>query len=333
LGLKGYIARRIIYTLILIWAIITVNFLIFNALPGSPIEAYIASLKGSRPEAFRRLAEHFGLNKSLHEKYLITLKNLITFDFGYSDNFGAPIIDVITRERLPNTLILMGTAEVITILIGMLLGVIVAYKRGGVLDTTIVTGSLLTYSVPIFFIAWLLITFFCLYLHWLPTSFAYPVTWIRNPPSNIIEIISGRIYHLILPTITLVIFSVGGWILLTRACILETITEDYVITARAKGLKERTVLYKHVLKNASLPIITNVALAFAGMVGGATITETLFNYKGMGRLIYDAIFLTGGGSDIPLLGAIFYILALCVVVANFLADLIYGVIDPRIKYD
>lgn len=332
MGLKGYIAKRLVYTAFLVWAIITVNFLIFTAMPGSPIEAYMSSLKGANPEAFKRLAEHYGLYKPPHEKYFLTLKNLLTLDFGYSERYRSSVLDVIIREPLPNTLILMGTAEVITIIIGMLLGVIVAYKRGGVLDTTLVTGSLLTYSVPIFFIGWLLITFFSLYLHLLPTGRAYPVEWIRNPPSTVFEYIIGRLYHMILPTITLIIFSVGGWILLTRACILETITEDYVVTARAKGLKERTVLYKHVLKNASLPLITNIALAFAGMIGGAMITETLFNYKGMGRLTYDAIFLTGGGSDIPLLQAIFYILALCTVVANFLADLLYGIIDPRVRY-
>ena len=333
MGLKAYIAKRLVYTAVLIWAIITLNFLIFSALPGNPIEAYISRVGRLDPRYYAILAEHFGLNKPLHEKYFLTLKNLLTFDFGFSVRYNAPIIDIITKERLPNTLLLMGLAEVITIIVGMLIGVIVAYKRGGILDTATVTASLITFSVPIFFIGWILITIFCLYLQWLPTGGAYPRIWIRNPPSSIFEYIAGRIYHLILPTMALVIFSVGGWILLTRACILETITEDYVITARAKGLKERTVLYKHVLKNASLPLITNVALAFAGIVSGAMITETLFNYQGMGRLTYDAIFMAGGGSDIPLLQAIFYILALCVVVANFIADLIYGIIDPRVKYE
>jgi peptide/nickel transport system permease protein len=140
--------------------------------------------------------------------------------------------------------------------------------------------------------------------------------------------LAGRLYYLVLPTVTLVLFSIGGWILLARACMLESITEDYVVTARAKGLGERTVLLKHVLKNASLPIITSVALSFAGMIGGAIITETVFNYEGMGRWTWRAI----GTTDLPVLAAVFYVTTLTVIIANFLADLIYGVVDPRIRY-
>jgi peptide/nickel transport system permease protein len=213
----------------------------------------------------------------------------------------------------------------------MLLGVLVAYRRGGLLDTTLVTGSLATFSVPIFFLGWLFIAFFALYLHWFPTGLIQPISWSWSPPRNILEYIAGRIDYLVLPTATLVLFSVGGWILFTRACVLETINEDYVLTAKAKGLRERTVLYRHVLKNASLPLITNVALAFGFLLSGAMITETLFSYRGMGLLTYDAI-NAGSGADLPLLEAIFYILALCVIIANFIADLLYGVIDPRIKY-
>jgi len=131
-----------------------------------------------------------------------------------------------------------------------------------------------------------------------------------------------------LPAITLFIFLFGGWILLSRATVLETITEDYVTTARAKGLPERTVLFKHVLKNASLPLITSAALTFGFLISGAIITETVFSYGGMGLLVWKAIQTT----DIPAMQAFFYVIALLVIVANFVADLLYGVIDPRIKY-
>lgn len=330
MGLKAYLARRIVYTLILIWAVITVNFIIFALLPGDPIQAYVQSLKKVDEAKYKQLLEHFGLTKPLHERYLLTLKNLLTFNFGISFHFGSSVTAVI-MNRMINTLILMGLSTVISIVIGMLIGVLVAYKRGGLFDTTIVTGSLLTYSVPIFFLGWILITIFCLELKWFPTALEQPVEWNRQPPTNLLELISGRLYHLVMPTMTLVLFSVGGWILLTRAVILETINDDYVVTARAKGLKERTVLYRHVLKNASLPLITNIALAFAGMVSGAMITETLFSYRGMGLLTYKAI-MSGGGPDLPMLNAIFYILALCVIFANLIADILYGIIDPRIRY-
>jgi len=331
MGLKGYIARRIVYMLILIWAVITVNFLVFSLLPGNPLEAYIGGLRKLDAAKYQQLAEHFGLNKPLHEQYIVSLENLFTFNFGISFHHGDSVFNVIVKERLPNTLLLMGLSTVIHVILGMLIGVLVAYKRGGIFDTAVVTASLITFSVPIFFLGWLMIAFFAIYLGWFPTSLEQPMSWARTPPANIFELVSGRLYHLALPTITLVLFTVGGWILLTRACVLETINEDYVVTARAKGLKERVVLYRHVLKNASLPLITNAALSFAFMISGAIITETLFSYRGMGLLTWTAI-ASGGGPDLPLLQAIFYILALCVIIANFIADLLYGVIDPRIKY-
>jgi peptide/nickel transport system permease protein len=330
MGLKGYIVKRIIYMLILVWAVITVNFLIFTLLPGNPMEAYVSGLRKMDEAKYKEMAAHFGFDKPLHERYLLSLTNLLTFKFGASFHYGSSVFAVI-MQRLPNTLALMGMSTVITIILGMLIGVLVAYKRGGAFDTVTVTGSLITYSVPIFFLGWIMITILSLYLHWLPTSLEQPVSWSRIPPSTPFEFVAGRIYHMILPMMTLILFSVGGWILLTRACVLETINEDYVLTARAKGLEERTILYKHVLKNASLPLITNVALSFAFMISGATITETLFSYRGIGLLTYSAI-ISGGGPDLPLLQAIFYILALCVILANFIADLLYGVIDPRVKY-
>ena len=333
MGLKGYIGKRIIYMIILIWAVITVNFLIFTLLPGSPIDAFIAGMKRIDAHQYEQLAEHFGLNRPLHERYLLDLKNLLTFQFGTSLQFSAPVADVILKERLPNTLLLMGISTVIHIALGMLIGVLVAYKRGGIFDTTVVTVSLVTFSVPIFFIAWIMISVFAIQLGWFPPNRAEPLEWTRSPPADVFALLSGRLTHIALPTITLVLFTVGGWILLTRACVLETINEDYVLTARAKGLKERTVLYKHVLKNASLPLITNAALSFAGMLSGAIITETVFSYAGMGLLTWQAITSGGaGGADLSLLSAIFYITAQCVIVANFIADLLYGVIDPRIKY-
>jgi peptide/nickel transport system permease protein len=333
MGLKAYVAKRMVYMIILIWAVITVEFLVFSMLPGNPMEAYVSSLRKLDEKKYNDLKAHFGLDKPMHERYLLTLQNLITFNFGTSFRTGGSVTATIFSERLPNTLWLMGISTVITIILGMLLGVMVAYRRGGIFDTTMVTASLVTYSVPIFFLGWLLIGLFAIQLGWLPPGLEQPVSWLRSPPQNILELISGRLYHIILPTVTLVLFSVGGWILLTRACVLETINEDYVVTAKAKGLKERTILYRHVLKNASLPLITNVALSFGFLISGATITETLFSYRGMGLLIYNALLGGGGGGpDLPLMQAIFYVLALCVIFANFIADLIYGVIDPRIRY-
>lgn len=330
MGLKAYLTRRIVYSIILILAVITVNFLIFAMMPGDPMQQYVSSLKGNMDaKRYEKLRHDLGLDQPLHERYFMTLVNMLTFNLGEDRVTGDPVFNSMKTPIL-NTLILMGFAEVISIIVGVLLGVVAAYKRGGVLDTSLTTGSLVTYSVPIFFVGWLVILFFAVQLHWFPSGMTQPPGWIRNPPPDMIAYIVGRLRYIVLPALTLFLFTVGGWILFTRACILETINEDYVLTARAKGLKERTILYKHILKNASLPIITNVALAFAFLVSGAIITETLFSYNGMGLLTWRAIYPV---PNLTLLQAIFYISALLVIVANFIADLLYGVIDPRVRYE
>jgi len=330
MGLKEYVIKRIFITILLIWVIATVNFLIFNALPGTSLQRYVVrSLAGGSETMSTQdiddLKRMFGFGLPLHEKYGVYLKSMFTFNFGHSFHQGA-VIDTIARH-LPNTLILMGTSEMAAIIFGILLGVIVAYKRGGILDSTIVTSSLLAYSVPVFWLGWIMLNAFSVSLGWFPIQGFQPTTWGFNPP-NLPEYIVGRIHHLVLPATTLFIFLVGGWILLARATVLETITEDYVVTAQAKGLKTRTVLFKHVLKNASLPLVTSVALTLGFLITGAIITETVFSYEGMGLLTINAIH----DEDLPILQAVFFVISILVVLANFAADLIYGIIDPRIKY-
>jgi peptide/nickel transport system permease protein len=329
MGLKGYIARRLVYSIVLIFAVLTVNFLIFTLLPGDPTNQYVTTLaKRITEEDLARLRSYYGLDKPLHERYFLYLNNMLTWDFGRGFSRGRSFVYDSIMQRLPNTILLMGLDAVISTIVGILLGVVAAYKRDTILDTGMVTASLITFSVPIFFIGWMVIFLFSVNLGWFPANGTFPREWGRTPPTSSFEFVVGRLSYIVLPTLTLFLFSVGGWILLTRACVLETITEDYVVTARAKGLKERTVLYKHILKNAALPLITNVAMTFGFLMSGAIITETLFGYGGMGLLIWDALH----PPDLPVLQAVFYVIALCVIVANLVADLLYGIIDPRIKY-
>lgn len=332
MGLKEYIAKRTIYSLVLIFFVATFNFLIFVMLPGDPLTQYVFSIKKTNPQRFQSLIQTFGLDKPLSERYFIYLINMFTWNWGISHGTQEPVAKEM-MWRLGNTLVLMGLSAVISILIGTLLGILAAYKRGEILDTSLVTTSLVTYSLPIFWLGWLIIYLFAIQLKWFPMGGLFPKDWAGNQPEPFSpRFIFGRLYHLVLPTLTLVLFSFGGWLLLARAAVLETITEDYVVTARAKGLKERSILLKHVLKNASLPIVTNVALTFGFLITGAIITETLFNYEGMGSWIWNAVYQIEGHADIPVLQAIFFVVALCVIIANFVADLLYGVLDPRIKY-
>ncbi len=263
------------------------------------------------------------------------MRNLLTGEFGVSYYTGEPVAGEI-GERLGNTLLLMGLTTVFAIIIGVVLGVLAAYKRGGKTDSVTVFGALTTYSLPSFWMGMLFLLIFSYHLGWFPLRGATPGEWgdplvWPNPPQwpqDWALIVTARLRHLFLPVLTLVLFSYGGYLLLTRAVMLESLTEDYIITARAKGLKERTVLFKHALKNASLPLITNIALSFGFLISGAIITEQVFTYKGMGWWIWNAVVF----KDFPSLNAIFFLMAVCVILANFISDVLYGIVDPRIKY-
>lgn len=328
-GLKEYILKRIIYSVILVFFVISLNFVIFALMPGDPLMSYVAGMKVRDEAHAMEIRALFGLDKPLHERYVIYLRNMLTFDFGKSF-FSKQAVSIEISNHLTNTLVLMGVSTIFAIMVGVSLGIFAAYKRGGALDTGLVTTSLVSYSFPVFWIGMIFVIVFFYQLHWFPIGRAYPIEWtdVGGWPANPLLELAGRLYHLFLPAFTLFLFSYGSWLLLTRACILETITEDYVLTAKAKGLKERTILFKHVLKNASLPLVTNVALSFGFLISGAIITEAVFTYPGMGRLTWNAL----NNTDMPVLQAVFYVIALCVIVANFLSDLLYGVLDPRVKY-
>lgn len=326
MGLKTYIAKRIIYSIVLLFFVLTLNFIIFMLMPANPIVLFAATGKLTEDQV-KEIENMYGFNQSLDVRYVKYITNMLTFQLGYSFYSKNPVQkDILIR--LPNTFLLVGLSTIFSIIIGVILGVYAAHKRGATYDSASVIISLITYSLPTFWMGMLGILIFHYYLGWLPGSHSFPPEWVLNPPSDPLVIIQGYLLHLILPVTVLTLFMYGGYLLLTRACMLETLTEDYIITARAKGVEERKVLFKHALKNASLPLITSVVLSFAFMFTGAMITEQVFTYPGMGQWLFQAI----NYGDYPVLQASFYIIALLVIAANFLADLLYGIIDPRIKY-
>jgi len=344
MGLRGYVAKRLLYTIFLIIFVLTMNFIIFEVMPGDPTEFFIGSRQSqfmSPEEVAAKVAaimHQWGLDQPWHIRYLLYLQRMLTWNFGEtSPNSGSLPIVPYLMGYLPSTLVLMGLSTVLSIIIGVVLGVIAAYKRGGLFDSASVISSLITFSLPTFWMGLLLISIFSTNLRILPANRAVgdfmPVwnnyvlfgTQISIP--TLVEI-QDRLVHLILPTVTLTLFQYGNYLLLTRATMLETLTEDYIMTAKAKGLKERTIIFKHALKNASLPIITSSALALGFLISGAMITETVFSYPGIGWLTLLSIEIL----NYPVLHVIFYITALCVIIANFISDLLYGIIDPRIKY-
>jgi peptide/nickel transport system permease protein len=330
--LRGYIARRVFYTIILVIFVIITNWIIFEAMPG--VQGAISALQGnpkSTSTQYQFYYDQFGLNKPPLERFLDYFWRMLTFNFGNSYQTGHPVLDDIVKTgKLNNTLLLLGLSTALSVSIGIFLGVIAAYRRGGALDSFWVSASLTTFSLPTFWMGISFILIFSITLGWFPTGGVVPFEWSlpgATPP--FLNQIYTRIQYMFLPVLTLTLFSYGGFLLLTRATMLEALNEDYIVTARAKGLKERNVLFHHALKNASLPIVTASALAFGSILAGAIITETVFNWDGLGRWLFIAI----GWKDFPVLQAMFYILALSTILANFISDLVYGMIDPRIKYD
>lgn len=325
MGLRGYIFRRIIYSIVILYIIATLNFVIFRLMPIDPVRAIVGQnvFYASRPDIVEQLTAMFGLDKPLPVQYLYYVWDMFTFNFGYSFQSGFPFVTAGIAQRLPNTLLLLGSSTILAVIIGIALGTIAAARRGSMADNTIVTSGLLTNALPSFWLGLIILTVFGLGLQWIPLA----GTMSRPPPTDPIAQIVDVLWHLAAPMTVLTIISFGGFILIMRATLLEVMSEDYIVTARAKGLDEHTVLFRHAMRNALLPMVTVIALSFGFILSGAIITETIFSWQGLGYWAYASI----STRDYPVLQALFFIISLCVVLANFIADIIYGFLDPRIK--
>jgi peptide/nickel transport system permease protein len=354
MGFRGFLIKRIAIAFIMLFVVMSLNYTIFFIMPGNPTALFVNPRgmdQATKELMIERLTKEWGLDQPPEIRFLIYIRNMLTWDFGRSIASGEAV-SAEMGQRLFYTLELMGGSTILSILIGVALGVLVAQKRGGKFDSTMVTMSLITYSLPVFWMGLVLILIFSVNLNLLPHANVMPYEWIqegRMPvaynlssvgqswmgnitlnvnPTGLVELLSGYLSHLALPLVTLTLFQYGGYVLLTRAVMIEALTEDYVVTARAKGVQEQNVIFRHALKNASLPLITSAALAFGFMLSGAVITEGVFSWPGLGRWIFTAITNT----DYHVLQAVFYVIAVCVIVANIIADILYGIIDPRIKY-
>jgi len=332
--------------------VVIANFFIFRMMPGDPTLWYMQAISQQHQQMpaeeleklKARIEELFGFNKPLHEQFFIYIASLFTFNFKISITMelGKPVIDIIA-ERLPLTILLLTPAYAIAIWVGMRLGAEAAWRRGKKFDMAAVAISLFFYSMPIYWLGVMLQIIVA------PTGWpiAGTLDWsywqglgatsgektflqqfmdilAYDPLGAIVDLIS----HMLLPVITLVVYMYGGYFLVMRNTMLDVLTQDYVTTARAIGHDDGTVLHRHAKRNAMLPMITIIVLAFAGIFSGAVMTETIFSWQGMGRLIFDAI----NARDYPVIEACFFIMALLVVIANLIADIIYGFLDPRIRY-
>jgi peptide/nickel transport system permease protein len=296
-------------------------FAILNLAPGGPFDARIAAGHVQDPTYLERLNKLIGLDKPIHERYLSWLGNVLHGSLGESWSMArGQQVGTIIGSRLPNTVMLMTTGLVFSLLIAIVIGTISAVRQYSIFDNLFTAFSFFGISIPAFWFGLIMLKFFGLELKIFPVGGIYSV----GKQDDLLD----RLWHLILPMIVLSLLQVAQWSRFLRSSLLETLRQDYVRTARAKGQIERLVLFRHAFRNALIPLVTVMALAIPTLFGGAIFTETIFNWPGMGQLLVNAV----GSSDWPVAMGVVIITAGLTILANFVADVAYVVVDPRIRY-
>jgi peptide/nickel transport system permease protein len=317
-----YLGRKLLQAIVTVAAIIVLNFVLFRMMPGSPDRA--TRNPHLTPELIAQNRARWGLDKPLFPDQLFDyVGETLTGDLGFSIKYrGQPVVDVVLEAMGP-TLLLIGLGELVAIVVGLALGARSGWARGGIVDRIGNGISLIFYSMPYFVIGMPLIIIFASGLHWFPTSGITSPSGSRDFVSSLWDI--GR--HLVLPLTAVSLGLIGAYSILMRASIIETRAEDYITTARAKGLRDARILRSHAFPNALLPMVTLIAINLGYVVAGAITAEIVFTWPGLGTLTVQAL----AARDYPLLQAIFLIIAVSVVLANLVADIVYGYLDPRVR--
>jgi peptide/nickel transport system permease protein len=321
-----YILRRLGFYAVAAWASITLNFFLPRLMPGDPASAIFARFQGQMtPEAMDALRKAFGLtDEPLINQYLTYLSHALRGDLGISiAYFPSPVTSVIATGLLW-TILLAGIATLISFALGSLLGVVAAWRRGGRLDTFLPPILMFIYSFPYFWLALLALFFLCFQLGWFPLRHAYSDTL---APTWSGEFAGSVLYHLVLPATTIVVVSLGNWLLGMRNSMIGILAEDYITLAQAKGLPERRIMFNYAARNALLPNITAFGMALGFVLGGALLTEIVFSYPGMGYLLVQSV----RNQDYPLMQGLFLMITLAVLCANLIVDLLYVRLDPRVR--
>ena len=318
----SFIIKRLFKAVVVLLAIVVLNFFLIRAAPGDPAQVMAGEAGAADAKFIEQLQEKFGLNKPLHEQLAIYVGGIVTFDLGYSYRQEQPVAKLI-MDRLPATLLLTGTAFFISIALGLLFGAIAASRVGTLADTAVTSLALLFYATPLFWVALMSILLFSVVLGWLP---AYGMVTVGANYTGFAYVMDVA-EHLVLPALTLGLFFMAIYTRLTRSSMLEVADMDFVKTARAKGVHPARITRVHVLRNAVLPVITLAGIQAGQIVGGAVLTETVFAWPGIGRLMYDALFQR----DYNLLLGIFFVSSAMVLLFNLITDVVYTFVDPRIE--
>jgi peptide/nickel transport system permease protein len=340
-----YVLRKLILAIPLLWCVVTLIFVLVELSPGDVSSKFFNP--ETPPEVRELIAAKYHLNDPAWVRYLAMLRNLVTFDFGHSMAQGRPVFDII-ESALPNTMLLASITLVVIYSTGVLVGTLQAVRHGTPVDTLLSIGSLALYSAPEFLLGLLMQLLVAFYWsgwlgdladagwmsHGIADAMSLPFSGMADPMAqysdwNWLQHALDRAKHLVLPGVAMALASVGGTARYMRSALLEVIRQDFVRTARAKGLREPQVITRHALRNALLPLVTLLGLSVPALFSGTVLIETIFAWPGMGRVIVAAI----NAQDTPLIIACFYVYTLLVLGGNLLADIGYAWVDPRIRYE
>jgi peptide/nickel transport system permease protein len=325
-----YVLRRLLGAIPLLLGIATIVFFAVNLAPGDPTLYFLSP--GMTQDVIQHMRENFGLDQPVYIRYVKWLGAMFTGDFGYSFSHSQPVLRVL-MDFLPNTLILSGAALLVSFVAGIVIGTVQAVRQYSLLDSGMSVILLFFYSMPSFWLALMLILTLSLFArnvwHW---PFSFPASGLMGTDYDFLSFwgqVWDRIMHMTLPVISLALVLTAGIARYMRGSMLEVIRQDYIRTAHAKGLSEVVVVFKHGLRNALIPIVTLVGLYIPVLLSGTVFIETIFAWPGMGQVIYQAI----NTRDYPLVMAGSFFFAVMVVLANLIADILYAVVDPRIRYE
>jgi peptide/nickel transport system permease protein len=319
---SSYLARKITWLVVTLYCVVTFNFLLFHLLPGNPVRL-LARSGHLTQAAVAQITRVYGLNHSLPVQYVIYLRDLVHGQLGISYTYRVPVSQLL-GQYLGNTILLLTAATVLTIVVGVLLGVVAASRRGSGYDSATVTASVIGWSLPTFWTGLILAFVLGVWLH------AFPIFGMETPNAAYtsgFQHIEDIASHLFLPTLTLVVVNVAQFVLVARASVIEVLADDFMLTATAKGLAPGRVLWRHAVRNALLPVVTSSALLVGLVVSGAIEVETVFSWPGMGLLVYNAVL----NRDYPVIEAAFLVFAVVVLLVNFASDLLYQSLDPRVR--
>lgn len=320
--MRRFLVRRILQSVLLVVIVLTITFFLLHLAPGDPMSRYYHP--DISPETIAEIRERLGLDRPVLEQYLRWMGSFIMGDFGVSLRFNRPVSELLAGT-IPNTLRLTVASLLLYILVGGALGILSAVRRRSIFDRVSTIAALFVYSIPSFWLALMLILLFSLKAGILPSSH---MESLGAGELGGAVLLWDRLRHLVLPAFVLGVASAAGMARYMRGSMLDVLREDYIRTARAKGLPEGRVYLKHALKNAAIPVVTIIGLSIPFLLGGSVVVEKIFSWPGMGRLMVDAIY----SRDYPVVLAVNFIVAVMVIVGNLIADIGYALLDPRITY-